>query len=534
MKKIFLITILGILSFATIAQTNNSYTPPTIADSSCVIRNTRAAIRALRTAGNLDVGCHYVITDPSADGNLDVQEVILHAVNANTLGTSADIYTSHYASAYSGVYDIDQDDVLQVTDHNENEVTTNNSILSFPFGVNTVRDNVVSGNAILNYTGGTVDQNTLKANSNTTVSGGTFSENTVGEDATVTITSGSNYENVFGASTVYNQVGTGYIRYSTIEGTNTWTNGNTNISNVESYNSTVNTTGSAGTISNSLFNRAYLQNMQNIASLTITDFDITSYGQVSANGATRLYLYRGSNNGSRILTTGASRLDASYTNLQGYSYLQSTNGSDFRVSYAELTSGGYARNITGNLNYLSRVNIESNSNMRFDGSANNCRIYYSSAVAGATIYHTGTSNGCYIYNGSADGASQIYTTGSTNARIYYSTANSRGRIYSQNNTATHYIYYCHAAASGYVFMINNTGSMRMYSISASSQSIARLQNSTANGNWYYSSVDAYFYAYITRNGGTSSGLFGQGRRTQTITNPVNIPPYALGNAWLNF
>ena len=104
---------------------------------------------------------------------------------------------------------------------------------------------------------------------------------------------------------------------------------------------------------------------------------------------------------------------------------------------------------------------------------------------------------------------------------------------SQGNTRTHYQYYCNASSAGQVIMINNTGSMRQYSIESNSQSIARLQNSTANGNWYYSRVDSYYYMYITRNGGTNSGLFGQGRRTRTVTNPTTVAPYASGSSWQN-
>lgn len=583
---------------------------------------TRAELIALRNSNSLEVGCHYTITDPSADGTLDAQEITLHATNTGTLGTQADILTSHDAVAWEGVYDIDQNDVLEVTDNLENKVIANDAIIIFPWGITSVTDNHVTDGRLV-YNGGTVAGNTIGANSNVTVNGGNFRNNvvttdanvvsngvvdrnhfeaqsnatinsgdfrenrvdsdatvtssttgdvdnnhfsslsvvnisgaanldanTVGqnanltisggsladssiqEDAQVTIRSGSNYENVFGTSTIFNQVGTGYVRYSTIEGTTTWTNGNTNMSNVHSYVSTVNTTGSVGTISNSTFNRAYMQNVQNIPSFTITDSTISNYGTVQTNGAARIYLYRTTvTDGGRILTSAGSRIDASYTKVQGNSYLQSTvNGGILYANYCDVNSNSYIRNLTPNTNRAERCHVSSQSNIRFEGSANNCRVYYSRASGGGSVYHTGTSNNCYIYYSTADGLSQIYTQNSVNARIYYCSAQSRGYVRSLNNAATHYLYYCNASASGYVQM-NNAGG-RMYAVNASSQAIVEKRGNA--GNIYYSNFSAYYYAYITRTGGTSSGLFGIGRRTHTITSPAGIAPYNTGSAWQNF
>jgi hypothetical protein len=619
--------------------------PYTVAELSdipavCPDPMTRAALLALRSSGSLDPNCHYVITDPNADGNLDAQEIILHAVNTGALSMQAGILTSHDSTAWQGVYDIDAANVIEVVDNLENRVLGNGAINNFPFGNNNVTNNTVE-HATLTVTGGTVTGNNIKGSSNVTVSAGTFANNTVGsdanvisaaittrntfdaqsdstintgdfrentvknnatvtsnttgdvdnnifgaasdtvisgtanfdlntiksdanvtvtggtvlgnefwqlsdtvvnggtlsdttvgEDAQVTINSGLNYENKFGNSTIYNQVGTGYIRYTTIEGTTTWTNGNTDVSNVRSYVSSVDTTGSTGTISNCDFHRATATTMQNIASLTITDTSIKDYSQISANNAARLYLYRSSvNGGSRVLVSAGSRIDASYTNLDSYSYLQSTQiGGFLRANYCNLTSLSYIRNTTVNQNFAEGCSANAQSSIRFDGTVSNCRVYYSSADGGAAIYHTGSSNDCYMYYCSADGLGQIYSQNSVSARLYYNTASARAYVRSLDCATTHYIYYSTASSSSYIQMSASQG--RLYSIEASSQSIFEKRGNN-NSNLYYSSVRVYYYYYITLTAGTISGIFGEGRRTQVLTNPVTVAPYGAGAAWQN-
>lgn len=677
----------------------------------CPDEMTRAELIAIRNAGNLEPQCHYIITDPGVNGNLQAQKILIHAVDANTL-SGCYIKTAHDNTAWVASYDIDTDRVEKVFDHKYfNEVTGNAGIVSFPFNNANVTNNrvfdsvltytagvvrgnelmsdalvsVVAGNfldntvtsdatvtsegntrrnhfeaqsntiinsgdflenrvegdasvtssttgdvdnnvfsslsvttinsgnfdtnhvassATVNTSGVAVTRNHFEALSNTTINsgdfrnnrvqndatvissvtgdvdgntfgnlsnstlaglnfdnsvidsdaninmtggtvinckfeqasnfvmtGGVLRESTVGQDADVTISSQDNYENVFGNSVVFRQVGTGYVRYCTFEGTTTWTNGNNILSNVQSYTATINTTGSNGTIANSQFNRAYGINLQNIPSLTITDSTISDYATLQTNGAARIYIYRSTiTSGGRVLCSAGGRIDMSYTNISSYGYVQTTGTSILYCNYSDVSSYGYVRNITGNVNRVERCNVNAQSNIRFDGTANNCRVYYSTATGGGSIYHTGSSNNSYIYYCTANSLSQIYTQNSTNARLYYNNASARSYVRSLNCSATHYIYYCNADASGYVQM-NNAGG-RMYSVNASSQSIAEKRG--AGGNIYYSSFSSYFYAYITRTTGTNSGFFGTGRRTQTVTNPVGVAPFALGSAWLNF
>lgn len=587
---------------------------PSGGGTTCPAPMTRAALLALRNSGGLSKDCHYVITNPAANGTLTAQSIILHAVDANTLSMQAGIKTSHDNTAWQGVYDIDVDRVLEVTDNLENKVISNASIVNFPFGVATVNGNTVLSRANLIYTAGTFVNNTIdsdatvtlvaglavrnhfKSLSNTTVnsgdfrdnevgqdatvissttgdidfnvfgnlsnstfsgassfdnsvvntdanvtmtggtvisckfeqasnyimSGGVLRESTVGQDADVTIISADNYENVFGTSTIYRQVGTGYIRYSTIEGTTTWTNGNTHVSNVNSYVSTVNTTGSNGNISNSTFHRAFCTNMQNIPSLNIIGSTISNYGQVTANGAARFYFYRSSiTNNARILISAGSRIDANYTHVSNGSYIQSNQSGGFLTcNYTTVSDNSYVRNTTTNSNAVSQCTVDSASNMRFDGNASGGRIYYSKTSSGGTIYQTTNSLNCYMYYCTADSVARIYSDNSTNARMYYNHADCNGEISSIGCNVTHYIYYCNASR-GYIRTRNNTALTRLYSIDVTSQAIFELRNTAVVANLYYSSFDSYYYAYVTfTTTGTRLGFFGKGRFTNTVTNPV--------------
>ena len=595
----------------------------TWASPKCPEEMTRAQLRALRTAWGLSTDCHYVITNPNAQGTLTAQEIILHAVNANTLSMQAGILTSHDVLAWNGTYDIDADDVLEVTDNLGNQVISNASIINFPFGIAAVNGNTVNNKSNVLYTSGNfidnvvesdatvsvtwnVQRNHFESQSNTTVSAwdfienrvgwdatvvtsttgdvdgntfgslslsnisgtGNFDNNEVGTDATITITSwttvnskfeqlsnytqtwgilrestlgqdadltisvADNYENVFGASTIFRQVGTGYVRYSTIEGTTTWTNGNTNVSNVTAYTSTVNTTGSTGTISNSTLNRMYGINLQNIPSLTITDSTISNYATIQTNASARIYIYRSTiTDGARFLCGAGSRIDMSYTNINTFWYVQTTvSGSELYVNYSNIGGYSYIRNLTPNTHRVERTRVQNSSNIRFEGTALNCRAYYSTVDSWGTLYFNGTSNACYAYYCTIDSFGQMYFTNSVNARFYYNSVSSFSYIRSTGATATHYAYYCNATARGYIQFLNSTG--RFYACNANSQSI--LEKRGIGGNIYYSNFSAYFYAYITRTGGTNTGLFGMGRRSAVVTTPVLVAPYATGSAWSNF
>lgn len=88
-------------------------------DSSCVIRDTRANLISLRNSGLLDIGCHYVATDVTY-GTLGNIEVLLHATSVNSFSLQAEIKTSFDNSAWTGMYDIDLNQVLEIKDNRGN------------------------------------------------------------------------------------------------------------------------------------------------------------------------------------------------------------------------------------------------------------------------------------------------------------------------------------------------------------------------------------------------------------------------------
>lgn len=612
----------------------------------CEPEMTRATLIALRNSSSLKKDCHYVITDPSPNGTLQAQKILLHAVDANTL-SGCYIKVAHDNTAWNGSYDIDTNRVEYIHDHlRNNKVTGNAAIIIFPFGVASVSGNEVHSGAILTYNSGTVTNNTINSISRVTVNSGTFRDNTVAnestvtisttnaveenkitgrgtltvtgaaafarnnvtsqarvntsrtcyrndfttysnsilsgagqlndsqiadestltmsstistehlvmrnnasltisnassfssstisEDSVVTIVAGQNYNNHVEGRSTYRQVGAGTLRHSRIDNKSSVTNGDTALINITVKNtSSINTTGASGDLSRSTFDRTTVT-ATNCPQLFLRDSTFEAGASVTATNAARLYFYRGSvNSAGRILLGAGARIDSNYSNISDLGYIESSvSGGFLTVNYSTVKGLSYIRNITANAHSVDRCHVSSGSRISFEGNSSGCRAYYSSATGGSSLYFTTNSQNCYMYYVTASSIGQVYFQNSRTGRIYYSNATSYSYIRSINNTNTHYLYYCNADSRGYVQTLTNGGVTRMYAVNAEARSIAELRNS--RGNIYYSSFSAYFYAYITRSGGTSSGLFGQGRRSQTITNPTAIAPYSVGSAWLNF
>lgn len=492
---------------------------------------TRAQLRSLRTAGNLKTECHYVVTDYNRN-NVGSAEILIHAVNENTLSMDVYVATTHDNLAWAGTYDIDVNRIESLHDNLGNDVYGQAAVDAFPWGVTSVTENEVregllihSGGSVtenyigssarLTISGGTVSQNTIEHSSNVTISGGTFQDNTVEGDVNVTISSGSNFENHFGTSTSYNQVGTGYIRYSKLDGNSTITNGNTNITNTTFEGaSTFNSTGSNGTVSNSKFSYALIS-VNNIPSLTLTQVSFDSAGSITATNATRLYLYRSSaSDGGRYLVSANRSMDCSYCRAESYGYIQTSNGT-MVCNYSKASSLGYISHQSTGTNRVDRSEVRSQSNIRFLNSATGGRIYYCTVDSGASIYQSGTSTNCYHYYCSANSLSQMYIQNGVNARHYYNNASSYSYIRQYGNGSGQSImYYCNADARGFIEHNSLTSRIRFYSIDVSSQSIARVTGSgNAPANLYYSNFTAYYYALMTLTGGTRYGLHGYGRQS---------------------
>lgn len=553
---------------------------------------TRAELIALRTSGELQTECHYVITDYNR-ANVGVAEILLHAVDESTLSMDASVKTTHDNLSWEGRYDIDSNRLVELRDNIGNSVVGQEAVDAFPWGNTAVTDNHVE-EAIFNVTGGSATDNVIGSGSTVNASGATFHANKVGQqanvtvtagdfrenvvdsdatvnssttgdvdnnhfeslsisnvtgsanvatvsvaknanltvnggsladtvlemDATVTINSGSNYENHFGNSVVYNQVGTGYIRNSRVDGNSTFTNGNVNVTNTRVWQTSINTTGSVGTLSNSDIRDCNLNACQNIASFTITYADFSSNSQISATGATRLYLgYCTMNGYGRFIVSAGRQLDASYTGLRDYAYVQVTNGRLY-CNYTSVSNVSYVQHSSTGTNRMERCSITAQSYARFQGTSNNCRTYYCDISSGSLIDHRGSSSGCYWYYTQANSSSQVYSNNSVNLRGYYNTVTGNSQIYSQAVTGTHSIYYCACNGHGYILFENAPAGI-IYAVSCHGQGLLRFRPASAAGRIYYSSFTAYYYLYADAWTLTRTALHGYGRRTYTVTNPPN-------------
>lgn len=495
--------------------------------SSCAEPMTRGALRSLRNSGGLSKDCHYIVTDYNR-ANVGSAEILLHAVNENSLSSTVMVKTGFDNIAWQGRYDIDANRLYHLADNVGNVVTGEATVDSFPWGVANVYENTVF-ESTLNYTSGQFYDNQINS-STVTITAGVFSRNNIDELSVVSVTNGANFydnevntrarvtitsrthlENKFDSSSTFNQVGTGYIRYSSVGSDASVTVGNTNITRTTFNGSSVNTTGSSGNISYSEFNRGVATSLQNIANLDITDSSISSAGTITANGATRLRLYRCTvSGGSRVLVSADATLISNYSEYSSYSYIQVLAGS-LTAQYCTAMSLGYFRNDNGT-NRLDRVRVSSQANVRFLGTSTGCRIYYSSANEGAGLYMTNATN-CYMYYQTVDSIGQIYINDRDNARFYYNHCDSYSYIRSYGTGAGQsLVYYCSASSRGYIDHINIGARIRFYAVRAASQSIARQTGGAVNSNLYYSSFSSYYYGLFVLTGGTRSALRGTGRQ----------------------
>ena len=499
----------------------------------CYEEMTRGALIALRNSNNLEKDCHYVITDYNRGNVGAVSSILLHATESNVLGMQVHVKTTHDNIAWNGTYDIDSNRIESLSDNLGNHVRGANAVDTFPWGVNSVNENqihestinyiagsfnenIVESSSVININGGSINQNRF-AQGVTANLNGTFNNNVIENDANVTILSGSNSDNYFGTSTAYTQVGTGYIRYSRLDGNSNLVNGNVNITS-SSFDgaTTFNTTGSNGSISNSTFGHAVASNLRNISSLTISQSTFDSGSQISATGATLLRLFRCSgSDGGRFLVAAGTSLTSNYNRVDSYGYIQVSRG-EMTVNYSKASSLGYISHQSTGSNRVDRSEAVAQSNIRFLNSATEGRIYYCKTSAGGTIYQNGTSTGCYHYYCTASSNGQMYVQDAINARHYYSSASDFSYIRTYGTGVGQSImYYCNASARGWIEHLNITARQRFYSIDASSQGIMRQTGGNANANTYYSTVSSYYYAFLTNSGVTRYGLHGNGRQTFT-------------------
>ena len=409
-----------------------------------------------------------------------------------------------------------------------------------------VRDNIIGTDAILNagstgdfdnnelqsfsrvdITGsGNADTNYIGQTSNLSVSAGFFNDNHLGTDSTFTSIGGTHYENTIEGSSIVTLTTTRNFYQNKISRNSTVVIGNHLVIASEFSATSVNTTGSSGNgIRYCKFLDSYSNtNMRNITTLYMFYCTVSNNSQISANDASRVQLgYLTLENFGRVLVSTNALLDSDYSTIADYGYIQVLQGRLYS-RYSTIRGVSYIQHNSTGTNRVERVHVTTNSNIRFLGTSNNCRVYYSNISSGGTIYHNGGSTRCYFYYCDCTSSSQMYTQDSVNLRGYHLHASGNSQFYSIRVTATHYAYYCSMSGHGYVRMQDATGG-RIYAVACSGQGLVRLLGSTAAGRIYYSSFHAYYYLYANNWTVTRTALHGYGRRTRTVTNPPSNGTY---------
>jgi len=119
-------------------------------DSSCVVQITRNNLIVLRNAAQLEMGCHYLITDHVQGRLVAGTRILLHAVSPNLTSETAMVLTTYDNEAWRGIYNIDSGLVIELQDNQNNIARGINGtqVANFDWG-NTSYTNVVVDNGTL-------------------------------------------------------------------------------------------------------------------------------------------------------------------------------------------------------------------------------------------------------------------------------------------------------------------------------------------------------------------------------------------------
>lgn len=259
---------------------------------------TRAQLRALATAGNLDMSCHYLIADAS-NGCLGDVIIELHPVSTDKLSSNVSVHTTHDVEAWQGTYDITSNTIETLQDNTGNFVRGDgqNEVNAFPWG-NTAWRDVTVENAVVNVECDT----TLQV------------WNTKFDKASNTDLRGA----------------TGFIRYSDIgEG------------------AIIQLNGAAVSITSSTFDsRARIYgNGSTAVVLTELHMDSEAYWNFAGRNDVRA-IYVHMNSASRVYYTGGTRQWLYYTNLSSYAHIRQFAGI-VQMYYSDMASYAEFRNEVG-------------------------------------------------------------------------------------------------------------------------------------------------------------------------------------------
>ena len=275
---------------------------------------------------------------------------------------------------------------------------------------------------------------------------------------------------------------------------------------------------------------------------------------MSANGVADLSIQRTTGfSYGRFLFANAASVKALGVTASNYGYFQVYAGKKGTFNYSSVSNAAFNRVRNGELTvqytdtknsaYIDQNSSGTNTVNYSDLAASGSRIYFENSatnnlISQVTVRGTsyirlrGTTNGVQHSNNTFTSASVIDHNNSVSGNIRNSNLSSSARLYDYDNPSIHYFYYCNANSNGEISQRNNTGDTRFYSLDSSSQSIIRYTNSS--GNYYYSAMSAYYYQLTSGASGTKSGLFGIGRHSNTIANPIKTNINTINNYIDNF
>jgi hypothetical protein len=104
------------------------------AGDTCPAPMTRAALLTLRNAGQLNIQCHYIITDHVQNRLVAGTYIELHATDASTLSMHVSVKSTYDNLAWEGRYDIDTGLVVELRDNRNNVVIGATAVGNFDWG----------------------------------------------------------------------------------------------------------------------------------------------------------------------------------------------------------------------------------------------------------------------------------------------------------------------------------------------------------------------------------------------------------------
>lgn len=381
-------------------------------DSSCVVQITRNNLIVLRNAAQLEMGCHYLITDHVQGRLVAGTRILLHAVSSNLTSETAMVLTTYDNEAWTGIYDLDRSLVLELQDNRNNIARGYNGVevSNFDWG-NTAYTNVLVDNSTLTVTYGNTAQiiNVKIMNVSTvTLTGFTGQLN----NSTIQIASNVNLTNANGTWRFFE------IKDNSILNASGYTGGGDNYYNTIYNVSNINLSNSvsAAILRQNTFDAANITHA-NVSSGTFTLTNSNVFGSTvnHSSGAGNFSATANNNlvSGSQILhQTGTMTLINTH-NISS-TIQQSTNaGATMSLNQAHIKQGANISNqAAGQLN-INQSEITQSTATRQAGATGNLTISTSKIWNNSNVTIVGTNTGsttvsnCVFENGNVTNSSAV-------------------------------------------------------------------------------------------------------------------------------